>query len=82
VAPLPSPFEEVPTVFRIPRDTAVDPVCRRSVSIARAAATVEYGRCVHYFCSEGCGRTFTRDPRRFADPVRCPDLEGEPKPAA
>jgi YHS domain-containing protein len=72
----------VSTVFRIPHETAVDPVCRRTVSIARAAATVEYGRCVYHFCSEACGRTFTRDPCRYADPARCPDLGEEPKPAA
>ena len=69
-------------MLRIPRDTAVDPVCGRTVSIARAAATAEHGRCVYHFCSEACGRTFTRDPCRYADPVRCPDSEGEPKPAA
>ena len=69
-------------MFRITRDTAVDPVCGRAVSIARAAATAEYGRCVYHFCSESCGRTFTRDPRRYADAMWCRDSEEEPNPAA
>jgi YHS domain-containing protein len=78
----PVPFEEVPTVFRMLRATAVDPVCGRSVSIARAGATVEYGRCVYHFCSEACGRAFTRDPRTYTDLGSCRDSEDEPKPAA
>ena len=77
-----NPFEEVRTVFRMLRATAVDPVCGRSVSIARAGATVEYGRCVYHFCSEACGRAFARDPRTHADPGPSRDAEEEPKPAA
>lgn len=38
--------------------SATDPVCGRSVVVARAAASADVGTATYYFCSDACGSQF------------------------
>jgi len=43
---------------------AIDPVCKINVEPAKAAAKVDYAGQTYYFCSEGCHKAFTADPKK------------------
>lgn len=45
---------------------AIDPVCEMTVEPDQAAARVEYQGVAYYFCSDGCHKMFTTDPRNYA----------------
>jgi YHS domain-containing protein len=40
----------------------IDPVCRKHVDIAAAAASFDYGAETVYFCSLDCEKRFEKDP--------------------
>jgi Cu+-exporting ATPase len=42
-----------------------DPVCGMTVDPAKAAAKVEVGGRIYYFCAMGCAARFEKDPARF-----------------
>lgn len=44
----------------------IDPVCRMTVSTARARATCEHDGCTFYFCSTSCRDTFALHADRYA----------------
>lgn len=44
---------------------AKDPVCGMEVDPADAAATVEHGGQVYYFCSQDCADSFQDDPESY-----------------
>ena len=44
-------------------ETAVDPVCGMSVTIASARQTAEVDGVVYYFCCAGCRTKFLNDPQ-------------------
>ena len=45
----------------------IDPVCKMEISIADAAASLDYGPETLYFCSLDCQREFERDPGTYMD---------------
>ncbi|HET8775633.1 MAG TPA: NTP transferase domain-containing protein [Thermoanaerobaculia bacterium] len=47
--------------------SAIDPICKMTVTVAGARHTAEHEGRRYYFCCEHCQRTFERDPRRYAD---------------
>ncbi len=47
--------------------SALDPVCRRKVNEAHAAATAEYARRLYFFCRPDCKAEFVRNPERYVD---------------
>lgn len=42
-----------------------DPVCGMKVDEKKATATAEHMGQKYYFCSEGCKKTFEKDPHKF-----------------
>lgn len=42
-----------------------DPVCGMLVDERQAAAKAEYQGTVYYFCSPGCHKAFSADPRKY-----------------
>lgn len=46
-------------------DSAVDPVCGMSVTIAPDALTLEHAGRAYYFCGSGCKAAFASDPHRY-----------------
>jgi xanthine dehydrogenase accessory factor len=46
-------------------ETAVDPVCGMSVTIASARQTAEVDGVVYYFCCAGCRTKFLKDPEAY-----------------
>jgi xanthine dehydrogenase accessory factor len=46
-------------------DTAVDPVCGMTVTIADARFVSDHDGETYYFCAPGCQRSFEADPARF-----------------
>lgn len=48
-------------------ETATDPICRMSVTVAGARYVAEHEGRRYYFCCEHCQRTFEREPHRYAD---------------
>lgn len=57
--------------------SAVDPVCRRKVNEAHAAATAEYARRLYFFCRLDCKAEFERSPESYVD-----DMDGRILPGA
>lgn len=60
-------FDTAP--FRVPAagasdESAIDPVCRMTVSKARAPATRSYNGARYYFCNPACADTFDQNPQR------------------
>jgi YHS domain-containing protein len=45
---------------------AKDPVCGMMVDEKSAKWKSGYGGKIYYFCSEGCKRTFEKDPKKYA----------------
>jgi YHS domain-containing protein len=45
---------------------AKDPVCGMMVDEKSAKWKSAYGGKTYYFCSEGCKRTFEKDPKKYA----------------
>lgn len=45
--------------------TFKDPVCHMRVSRSTAAAAVEYGGKIYYFCAPSCRDEFERAPERY-----------------
>ncbi len=45
--------------------TAVDPVCKMTVTVGEEAGSVEYDGVTYRFCSDACRERFDRDPTRF-----------------
>lgn len=45
----------------------VDPVCKRHVDIATAAASFDYHEETVYFCSVDCEKRFERDPQAYME---------------
>jgi YHS domain-containing protein len=43
----------------------IDPVCRKHVNIADAAASFDYHSETLYFCSVDCEKKFERDPESY-----------------
>jgi YHS domain-containing protein len=61
----------------IPPETAVDPVCGRTVRPARARPSVQDGE-VYYFCSRECREEFEANPDRHlrrGGSINAPDRE-------
>lgn len=48
-------------------ETAIDPICRMTVTVATARYVAEHEGRRYYFCCEHCQHTFERDPHRYAD---------------
>lgn len=46
--------------------TAIDPVCRMQVEIARAVATIVHAGAIYHFCSLKCAGDFTKAPELYA----------------
>src|SRR5262249_46195174 len=59
-----------------------DPVCGMNVDPARAAATVEHGGRVYYFCNPSCAERFRKDPARFLEPAPKPAPAEKAQPTA
>lgn len=47
------------------RDTAKDPVCGMTVNKSTAKYTYDYKGSTHYFCSEGCKTSFSKEPEKY-----------------
>jgi xanthine dehydrogenase accessory factor len=47
-------------------ETATDPICGMTVTVAGARHSAEHEGRRYYFCCEHCQRTFERDPHRYA----------------
>ncbi len=56
-----------------PENTAIDPVCGMSVTVATATHTFEHEHTTHYFCSAGCKKKFELDPHTHLRPKSAPD---------
>lgn len=48
-------------------ENATDPVCGMRVNPLTAAAMIVHEGHTHYFCSTGCQKKFSADPRRYGD---------------
>ena len=46
-------------------DTAIDPVCKMTVEVSKAAATSEYKGKKYYFCAMGCKKAFDKEPEKY-----------------
>src|SRR5690349_5415909 len=58
-------------------DTASDPVCGMTVTIATAKNKTEHAGHTYYFCSQRCLGKFTAEPGRYLAP---PKVAGPAKP--
>ena len=47
-------------------DMTKDPVCGMDVETKPGALQSSYEGKTYYFCSEGCKRSFEKDPKRYA----------------
>jgi YHS domain-containing protein len=47
--------------------TVTDPVCGMQIDSETAAARIDHGTHVHYFCSTECRDRFVADPARYHD---------------
>ena len=45
--------------------TAKDPVCGMDVTIGDKTPRVTHQGTTHYFCSDGCKRSFEKEPGRY-----------------
>jgi YHS domain-containing protein len=54
----------------------IDPVCKKHMDIANAAASLDYHSETVYFCSLDCEKRFEKDPNGFMRQM------GEEEPAA
>ncbi|HYM60269.1 MAG TPA: YHS domain-containing protein [Thermoanaerobaculia bacterium] len=45
----------------------IDPVCKMLVNPETAAAKVDHGSHVHYFCAISCKEEFEKDPKKYHD---------------
>lgn len=43
----------------------IDPVCGMTVEEGQGAITLEYQGTTYYFCSNGCRRSFEKDPEKY-----------------
>jgi P-type Cu+ transporter len=43
----------------------IDPVCKKHVDLAHAAASFDYHSMPVYFCSADCEREFEKDPDKY-----------------
>lgn len=60
------PVFELTRVNMAVRTSAIDPVCRMQVEIARAVATIAHSGTTYHFCSLKCARVFVNDPELYA----------------
>jgi xanthine dehydrogenase accessory factor len=56
------PAAEPAEVAQAAAETAVDPICGMTVTVAVAAHTYEHEDKTYYFCCGGCRSTFASDP--------------------
>ncbi|HEX5726783.1 MAG TPA: YHS domain-containing protein [Longimicrobiaceae bacterium] len=54
----------------------VDPVCGMEIDAETAAARIDHGSHVHYFCSTACRDAFVADPARYHDTHPAPAAAG------
>ena len=52
-------------VVESPAETAIDPVCGMTVTVADARWVTEHDGQTFYFCAPGCQGAFESDPARF-----------------
>jgi xanthine dehydrogenase accessory factor len=54
-----------PAAVPEPPRTAVDPVCRMTVTVTAASLSADHAGRTWYFCAPGCRTAFTADPARY-----------------
>lgn len=57
---------ELTRVNTVVRVSAIDPVCRMQVEIARAVATIAHSGTTYHFCSLKCAGDFANAPQQYA----------------
>ena len=53
-------------LFRRTSKTALDPVCKMSVSTDKTDLVLEWNGINYYFCADACRKTFQTDPNKYA----------------
>ncbi len=57
---------QLDVIFGKPGDTAVDPICKMTVSKADPpGGTAEHGGETYYFCAPGCREEFSSHPEQY-----------------
>lgn len=57
-----------PSILQDETDSAIDPVCGMSVTIATAKFRAEHGSNSYYFCCNGCKTKFEANPAKYLKP--------------
>jgi len=53
-------------------DKYIDPVCDMEITAEEAACKSEYKGQTYYFCSNGCKKSFDKEPEKYLGKVKQP----------